>query len=47
MGPRIGTGSFGAKLEAYDERFGNVMVTYGGHDDQLLDRVKAAVDDVR
>ena len=47
LGPRNGTGSFGPKLEAYDERFGNVMVTYGGHDDRLLDRVKATVDDLR
>jgi len=47
VGPRPGTGSFGPKLESYDERFGNVMVTYGGQDERLLDRVKAAVDDLR
>ena len=46
VGPRTGTGSFGPKLESYDERFGNVMVTYGGHDVRLLDRVKTAVDDL-
>ena len=46
VGPRTGTGSFGPKLESYDERFGNVMVTYGGHDERLLDRVKAAVGDL-
>ena len=45
--PRTGKGSWGAKLEPYDERFGNVMVTYGGHDERLLDRVEDAVDDVR
>jgi hypothetical protein len=47
VGPRTGEGSWGPKLEPYDARFGNVMVTYGGHDEQLLDRVKAAVDDLR
>jgi hypothetical protein len=47
VGPRTGTGSFGPKLERYDERFGNVMVTYGGQDERLLDRVKAAVDELR
>ena len=46
VGPRTGTGSFGPKLESYDQRFGNVMVTYGGHDERLLDRVKAAVGDL-
>jgi hypothetical protein len=35
VGPRAGTGSWGPKLESYDERFGNVLVTYGGHDEQL------------
>jgi hypothetical protein len=43
VGPRTGTGSFGPKLESYDNRFDNVMVTYGGHDEQLLQKVKAAV----
>ena len=47
VGPPAGKGSWGPKLESYDERFGNVMVTYGGHDKQLLDRVKAAVDELR
>jgi hypothetical protein len=47
VGPRTGTGSFGPKLESYDERFGNVMVTYGGHDEHVLGRVKAAVNDLR
>ena len=46
VGPRTGTGSFGPKLESYDERFGNVMVAYGGNDERLLDRVKAAVGDL-
>ena len=47
VGPRTGTGSFGPELAAYDERFGNVMVTYGGSDEGLLDRVEAAVDELR
>jgi hypothetical protein len=47
VGPRTGTGSFGPKLESYDERFENVMVTYGGHDEQLLQEVKAAVTSLR
>jgi hypothetical protein len=38
---------WGPKLEPYDERFGNVDVTYGGHDEQLLERVRAAVADLR
>ena len=47
VGPRHGKGSWGPKLEPYDERFGNVFVSYGGHDEHLLDRVKAAVSDIR
>jgi hypothetical protein len=47
VGPRTGTGSFGPKLEPFDERFGNVMVTYGGHDERLLGQLKAAVNDLR
>jgi hypothetical protein len=43
VGPRTGRGSYGPELETYDERFGNVLVTYGGKDKRLLDRVKAAV----
>ena len=39
--------SWGPKLEPYDERFGNVDVTYGGHDEKLLQRVRAAVADLR
>ena len=39
--------SWGPKLEPYDERFGNVDVTYGGHDETLLERVRAAVADLR
>jgi hypothetical protein len=46
VGPRSGKGSFGPKLESYDERFENVAVTYGGRDGELLDRIKAAVDDL-
>ena len=47
VGPRTGTGSWGPKLEPYDVRFGNLLVTYGGHDEQLLGRVRAAVNDLR
>ena len=43
VGPRTGRGNYGPELESYDERFGNVLVTYGGRDRRLLDRVKAAV----
>jgi hypothetical protein len=44
---RNGRASWGPKLQAYDERFGNVFVTYGGHDERLLERVKAAVTTLR
>jgi hypothetical protein len=47
IAPHDGKASWGSKLEAYDERFGNVFVTYGGHDAKLLRRVKAAVADIR
>jgi hypothetical protein len=47
VGPRTGKGSYGPELETYDERFGNVLVTYGGGDRQLLRRVKSAVDVLR
>jgi hypothetical protein len=42
-----GRGSWGPKLEPYDVRFGNVYVTYGGNDHALLERVQAAVSDIR
>jgi hypothetical protein len=47
IGPRSGTGSWGPKFQRYDERFGNVLVSYGGTDEQLLRRVEAAVSDLR
>jgi hypothetical protein len=47
VGPRTGTGSFGPKLERYDTRFENLLVTYGGPDGQLLQKVKAAVSALR
>jgi len=47
VAPRTGTGSWGPKLERYDERFGNVAVTYGGRDEQLLARVQTAVSALR
>jgi hypothetical protein len=43
VAPRTGKGSWGPKLEPYDERFGNVLVTDGDADDQLLTRVETAV----
>ncbi|MBA3383980.1 MAG: hypothetical protein H0T20_04915 [Actinobacteria bacterium] len=47
VGPRTGTGSYGPELELYDERFGNVLLTYGGEDERLLGGVEAAVDALR
>lgn len=47
VGPRTGKGSYGPELESYDERFGNILVTYGGGDERVLDRVRAAVDVLR
>jgi hypothetical protein len=47
VAPHNGRGSWGPKLEPYDERFGNVFVSYGGHDDALLRRIDAAVSDIR
>jgi hypothetical protein len=47
VGPRRGRGSWGPKLEAYDERFGNVFVSYGGSDGRLRERIEGAVDDLR
>jgi len=43
LAPRSGKGSWGPRLEPYDERFGNVLVTYGGTDRRLLANVEAAV----
>jgi hypothetical protein len=47
IAPHNGKGSWGPRLEPYDERFGNVMVTYGRKDERMLDRVKAAVSALR
>lgn len=43
VGARTGLVGLGAKYNAYDERFENVMVTYGGSDEAVLARIKAAV----
>lgn len=43
VGARTGRVGFGAKYNAYDERFENVMVTYGGTDEAVLARIKASV----
>jgi hypothetical protein len=47
VGSRRGKASWGAKLEPYDVRFGNVFVSYGGGDRTLLARVERAVADLR
>ena len=47
VGPRTGRGSWGPELEPYDERFGNILVTYGGNDERLVNRVEAAVSELR
>lgn len=43
IGARTGRIGFGPELTPYDERFENVLVTYGGPDEALLARVKDAV----
>lgn len=43
VGARTGLVGFGAKYNAYDERFENVMVTYGGSNEAMLARIKSAV----
>jgi hypothetical protein len=47
VAPRTGTGSWGPEIDAYDERFGNLLVTYDGEDKELLADVEAAVADLR
>jgi hypothetical protein len=47
IAPPHGQGSWGPELQRYDERFGNVLVTYGGSDAALLTRVEAAVSSIR
>ena len=47
VAPRNGKGSWGPKSEPYDARFGNLFVTYGGHDSQLLQRIEASVSSIR
>ena len=47
LGPPKGKGSFGPKLEAYDKRFDNVMITYGGTDERLRQRIESAVSSLR
>jgi hypothetical protein len=43
VGARTGRVGFGAKFTEYDERFENVMVTYGVGDEAVLAQIKAAV----
>jgi len=47
IAPRTGKGSWGPRLEAYDVRFGNIFVSYGGDDRALLQRVQSAVETLR
>jgi hypothetical protein len=39
--------NLGPKVKPYDERFGGVDVAYRGRDEKLLQRVRAAVADLR
>ncbi len=40
--------SWGPRFDGeYDERFGNLDVRYGGHDEHVLVRIKAAVSSLR
>jgi hypothetical protein len=47
VAPREGRVDWGLKLQPYDVRFDNVLVTYGENDQELLRRVQAAVADLR
>ena len=47
VAPRAAKASWGPRLQPFDERFGNVLVTYGGGDDVVLARVRAAVSVLR
>jgi hypothetical protein len=47
VAPRSGSGSWGPRLEPYDERFDNLLVSYGGKDEQLLADVQSAVSDLK
>jgi hypothetical protein len=47
VGARTGRVGFGAKFTEYDERFENVMVTYGGGDEAMLTQIRAAVETLR
>jgi hypothetical protein len=43
VGPRTGRLSFGPVVTTFDERFENVLVTYDGTDEAVVDRLDAAV----
>jgi hypothetical protein len=47
VAPRSGRGSWGPRLEPYDERFDNLLVSYGGKDERLLASVESAVSDLQ
>jgi hypothetical protein len=44
VGARTGRLSFGPELTSYDERFENVLVTYDGTDEAVVNRLDAAVE---
>jgi hypothetical protein len=47
VGGRTGRVDYGPELAPYDTRFENVLVTYNGSDEAMLDRVEAAVSTLR
>jgi hypothetical protein len=47
VAPRQSRASWGPEIQPYDVRFDNVLVTYGENDEDLLRRVRAAVEDLR
>jgi hypothetical protein len=44
VGGRTGQIDFGARSTEYDERFENILVTYGGDDESLLRRIELSVE---
>jgi hypothetical protein len=46
VGGRTGRVGFGAQATSFDERFENVLVTYDGTDEAVVERLEAAVDEL-
>ncbi len=44
VGGRTGQIDFGVRLTEYDERFENILVTYGGDDESLLRHIESSVE---